>query len=144
LKGKAPLLGLTSIGLASAILWGAVILCSKTLLYLPYLAFICLVSALFLWISVGFIFVKDFDIENHTRKKNRSLGYILPSVDIFLPSCGEDLEIIDNTYYYVSKLSLSYKGDIKVYSLDDSRRPQVKQLADKYGFSYISRPTPTT
>ena len=60
-----------------------------------------------------------------------------PTVDVFLPSAGEDLRLLDNTYRYVSLLD--YPGSLRVYALDDSGRPSVKQMAEEHGFTYISR-----
>ena len=62
------------------------------------------------------------------------------AVDVFLPSCGESLALVNNTLSYVSKLQ--WRGTKVVYVLDDSAREQVRELADKYGFRYIVRPNP--
>lgn len=61
-----------------------------------------------------------------------------PSVDVFLPSAGEALELLHNTYEYVSRLD--YPGVLNVYALDDSGRDSVRQMARGYGFTYLSRP----
>jgi cellulose synthase (UDP-forming) len=62
------------------------------------------------------------------------------SVDVFLPSCGEPLALLNNTFRYASQLQWS--GTKVVYALDDSAREQVRDLADRYGFRYIVRPDP--
>jgi cellulose synthase (UDP-forming) len=62
------------------------------------------------------------------------------TVDVFLPSCGESLALLDNTFRHVSKLA--WNGTITVYALDDSARPEVRLLAAKYGFRYVVRPHP--
>ncbi len=62
------------------------------------------------------------------------------TIDVFLPSCGESLALLDNTMSYVSKLQ--WRGSKVVYALDDSAREQVRELAEKYGFRYIVRPNP--
>ena len=62
------------------------------------------------------------------------------SVDIFLPSCGEPLTVLNNTYRYVSQMI--WAGPQAVYVLDDSGRDSVHQLADQYGFQYVLRPDP--
>ena len=62
----------------------------------------------------------------------------VPSVDVFLPSAGEPLETLENTYRHVA--ALDYPGDVRVYALDDSGRDQVRDLADRFGFRYLSRP----
>jgi cellulose synthase (UDP-forming) len=62
------------------------------------------------------------------------------AVDVFLPSCGEPLALLNNTFQYVSKLQ--WGGPKTVYVLDDSVREQVRDLAQQYGFRYIIRPDP--
>jgi cellulose synthase (UDP-forming) len=62
------------------------------------------------------------------------------TVDVFLPSCGEPLAVLDNTYKHVRKMS--WRGLKTVYVLDDSAREGVRDLADRYGFRYIVRPNP--
>ena len=62
------------------------------------------------------------------------------TVDVFLPSCGEPLAVLDNTFRYVS--AMRWGGRKTVYALDDSVREQVRDLADQYGFRYVVRPNP--
>jgi len=62
------------------------------------------------------------------------------AVDVFLPSCGESLTLLDNTLSHVSRLQ--WPGPLTVYVLDDSAREQVRDLAGKYGFQYVVRPNP--
>jgi cellulose synthase (UDP-forming) len=62
------------------------------------------------------------------------------TVDVFLPSCGESLPVLNNTMRYASLLQ--WHGTKTVYVLDDSAREQVRDLADRYGFRYIVRPNP--
>ena len=62
------------------------------------------------------------------------------TVDIFLPSCGEPLEVLDNTFRHVAKVN--WEAVKKVYVLDDSARQKVRDLAEKYRFRYIVRPNP--
>jgi cellulose synthase (UDP-forming) len=61
-----------------------------------------------------------------------------PSVDIFLPSAGEPLEVLDNTFAHVQRVF--WRGRLTVYVLDDSGRPEVEQLARRRGFVYLTRP----
>ena len=46
------------------------------------------------------------------------------SVDVFLPSCGEPLAVLNNTFKYVSKIT--WRGPKTVYVLDDSARKAVR------------------
>ena len=61
-----------------------------------------------------------------------------PSVDVFLPSAGEDMQVLANTYFHVSRLQ--WQGELRVYVLDDSARQEVELLAMQYGFEYLARP----
>jgi cellulose synthase (UDP-forming) len=62
------------------------------------------------------------------------------TVDVFLPSCGESLALLDNTLRFASELA--WKPTPTVYVLDDSARLPVRALADKYGFTYVVRSHP--
>jgi cellulose synthase/poly-beta-1,6-N-acetylglucosamine synthase-like glycosyltransferase len=61
-----------------------------------------------------------------------------PSVDVFLPSAGEPLEVLDNTFAHVQRLF--WRGRLSVYVLDDSARPEVRRMAHQRGFVYLTRP----
>ncbi len=61
-----------------------------------------------------------------------------PTVDVFLPSAGEPLDILRNTYRHVSRLT--WPAQVVVWVLDDSARPDVAALAVEFGFTYRSRP----
>ncbi len=62
------------------------------------------------------------------------------TVDVFLPSCGEPLPVLDNTFRYVSRMD--WGGRKTVYALDDSVRDEVRDLAEQYNFRYVVRPNP--
>jgi cellulose synthase (UDP-forming) len=62
------------------------------------------------------------------------------TVDVFLPSCGEPLAVLNNTFRYVS--TMNWHGLKTVYVLDDSAQEKVHDLAGQYGFRYIVRPNP--
>ncbi|MGW8812451.1 glycosyltransferase family 2 protein [Gordonia terrae] len=68
----------------------------------------------------------------------RPCGESHPSVDVFLPTCGESLDILRNTYRHVD--SLRWDGRLKVYVLDDAARGEVHELAAEFGFDYVVRP----
>jgi cellulose synthase (UDP-forming) len=61
-----------------------------------------------------------------------------PSVDIYLPCCGEDLTTLQNTFFYVSKME--WAGKLTVWVLDDGASDEVAELADAFEFEYIVRP----
>jgi cellulose synthase (UDP-forming) len=93
------------------------------------------------WTFPHFIFIvisKNFDLTHHIQVVQESLSdRSRPSVDVFIPTCGESLEIIENTFYHASKLT--YRP-LQLYALDDGDSPEVKKLAEKYGLQYLSRP----
>ena len=61
-----------------------------------------------------------------------------PSVDVYLPCCGEDLDVLRNTYYFTSQMT--WPGELRVWVLDDGDQPEVKELAAEFGFEYVVRP----
>jgi cellulose synthase/poly-beta-1,6-N-acetylglucosamine synthase-like glycosyltransferase len=83
---------------------------------------------------------KRFDRLDHENRVAtwQPAGGTHPSVDVFLPSAGEPLEVLANTYLHVSRMQ--WDGVLAVHVLDDSARPEVETLASRYGFTYHSRP----
>ena len=64
-------------------------------------------------------------------------GSFTPSVDILIPTYNEPAFILRRTI--IGCQALDY-ADKKVYLLDDTRRPEIKQLAKELGCHYITRP----
>ncbi|MGB6181979.1 MAG: cellulose synthase catalytic subunit [Rhodococcus sp. (in: high G+C Gram-positive bacteria)] len=77
-------------------------------------------------------------LESHRHKVASWEPLDYPSVDVFLPSAGEDLEVLNNTFAHVN--DMEWQGTLTVYVLDDSARPEVQTLAEDYGFEYRTRP----
>jgi cellulose synthase/poly-beta-1,6-N-acetylglucosamine synthase-like glycosyltransferase len=75
---------------------------------------------------------------DHRRRVEGWLPDVGATVDVFLPSAGESMAILDNTFRHVA--ALHWPGKITVYVLDDSARPEVQDAAARYGFVYLSRP----
>ena len=63
-----------------------------------------------------------------------------PSVDVFLPVCGEPVDVVRNTWKYVAEMSRHYQGTVTAYVLDDSASPELKAMAREFGFAYARRP----
>ncbi len=59
-----------------------------------------------------------------------------PTVDVFITTVNEPIEVLRRTIY--GALSIAYENK-KVYVLDDGRRDQVKELAEACGVGYITR-----
>jgi cellulose synthase (UDP-forming) len=83
------------------------------------------------------VFRPDHELRVTTWMKAHFETEQFPSVDVYLPTAGEDLEILDNTYGYVG--SITWPGNITIYVLDDAGRPEVQSLAALHGFEYIHR-----
>lgn len=103
-----------------------------------YLGFVFLVGA-YLGVSywIG-IFGKGFNLFLH-QEIIKTFDRFKPSVDVYLPCCGEPLEILENTYKHVRALSWP-EGKLHVYVLDDSGDNRIKLLSDRYEFNYVCRP----
>ncbi|MHB9075677.1 MAG: glycosyltransferase family 2 protein [Desulfobaccales bacterium] len=63
-------------------------------------------------------------------------GHVNFSVDIFVPCCGEPLEVITTTLRAVQQIN--YRP-LEVYVLDDGASQAVAALAHSCGFQYLSR-----
>nr|WP_199815247.1 cellulose synthase catalytic subunit [Streptomyces novaecaesareae] len=61
-----------------------------------------------------------------------------PGVDLLLPTAGEPLAVLDNAYRHTA--AVRWPGELTVLVLDDADRPEVRRLAESYGFEYRARP----
>lgn len=99
-----------------------------------------LLFTLYHLISYGInLFYRAFDVRKHNAavKAYWAVGKTEPSVDVFLPICGEDVGMLATTFAAVSKMDYANK---RVYVLDDGADADAKKLAAKFGFDYLSRP----
>ena len=106
----------------------------------PFYAFTVIIAfylGLSYWIGV---FGRSFVLQKHLDVINKWTQY-LPTIDVYLPSCGEPLAVLENTYRHVRALDWP-EGRVHVYVLDDSHRPEVALLAERFEFEYIARPDP--
>ncbi|CAM9165587.1 unnamed protein product [Scytosiphon promiscuus] len=79
----------------------------------------------------------DFNPTEHENKVSRAeQEQFWPSVDVFLPVCGEPTHLLDNTWKHVR--AMEYRN-IAVHVLDDGAKEEVRVLAALYGFNYIRR-----
>lgn len=85
-------------------------------------------------------FSKDFDMKAHRRLVRRWQPSVYPSVDVFLPVCGEPIEVLHNTWTHVQRLASTYPGVVRTYVLDDAAETQVEAMAQDFGFNYVVRP----
>lgn len=83
---------------------------------------------------------RGFDLNRHRRLVFSWRPKRYPSVDVFLPTAGEDTAVLRNTWEGVTELQKYYKGKLIAWVLDDSARDKVSELASQFGFEYVVRP----
>ena len=83
---------------------------------------------------------RNFDLSTHRALVASWAPRVYPTVDVWLPICGEELGVIANTWRGVDRLRASYPGVVKVYVLDDGDDPGASSLASAHGFEYLVRP----
>jgi cellulose synthase (UDP-forming) len=83
-------------------------------------------------------FTRDFDLEHHRALVDTWHPDHYPSIDVFLPTCGEDIAMLRNSCRYVAELD--YPGTVTVYCLDDAGSADVAVMAADFGFVYLCRP----
>jgi cellulose synthase/poly-beta-1,6-N-acetylglucosamine synthase-like glycosyltransferase len=83
---------------------------------------------------------KDFPFHLHAaRVHHYKKAALFPTIDVYLPCCGEHIDVLRNTYEHVRKLEWP-GGKLKIHVLDDKFDLNVQSLALSKGFNYISRP----
>jgi cellulose synthase (UDP-forming) len=83
---------------------------------------------------------RGFDLAGHQSRIAAWLPASYPEVDIFLPICGEPIEVLRNTWTAVSELVAGYPGTVRPYVLDDGPSPAARRAAADFGFEYLQRP----
>lgn len=81
---------------------------------------------------------KRFGKRDHIERVQGWQPARYPTVDVFLPTAGEPIAILENTYHWVAQLR--WPTTLTVYVLDDGDRPEVAELARRHGFRYEVRP----
>lgn len=100
-----------------------------------------LLYAIYQAISIPVNFTgSSFDLQAHELRVLTWRPQRYPSVDIFLPICGEPLDVLHNTWKGVAMLWEAYPGEVRPYVLDDGDSDEASQLASQMGFGYIRRP----
>jgi cellulose synthase (UDP-forming) len=107
------------------------------LVFAPLLAFTLLYYLISLCVNVG---TRGFEMKAHRDLVGSWRPRHYPSLDIFLPVCGEPLQILRNTWWHVAKLSEHYPGLVTVYVLDDGASEEVAAMAARFAFAYLVRP----
>jgi cellulose synthase (UDP-forming) len=83
---------------------------------------------------------RGYDTEAHVLRVRGWRPIRWPEVDIYLPVCGEPIEVLRNTWIGVFELVQEYPGVARPYVLDDAADPAAERLAADFGFTYWTRP----
>jgi cellulose synthase (UDP-forming) len=85
-------------------------------------------------------FTRGFDLKAHKALIRRWAPQRYPSVDVFLPVCGEEPHVLRNTWESVRQMAIFYRGRVDIYVLDDSSDEVMERMALAFGFVYQRRP----
>lgn len=104
------------------------------LFFLPFVG----VVSLYLTLSYTIVFLgKKFSLERHNAILSKHLPIAMTkSVDIYLPICGEDSDVILNVWDAITKVNWPL---LNVYVLDDSKTDAMRKEAESRGFTYLRR-----
>ena len=83
---------------------------------------------------------RGFDLAAHRARIGAWHPEAYPSVDIYLPICGEPIEMLRGTWDAVFELIAAYPGPAQAYVLDDGPSDEARSAAESLGFSYFRRP----
>lgn len=105
-------------------------------IYTPLLVFTVLYYLVSLRVNG---FTRDFDIAHHKRLVHNWRPEVYPTVDVFLPVCGEPIEVLHNTWRHVREMADRYPGVCVPFVLDDGASPELAAMARDFGFRYGTR-----
>ncbi len=104
-------------------------------------AFFTFTSTASFGLSIPLCFIgRGFDLDRHNAQVRTWSPRAYPRVDIFLPICGEPIEVLRNTWRGVFELVHAYPGVAVPYVLDDGADPMARATAAELGFTYVIRP----
>jgi cellulose synthase (UDP-forming) len=109
------------------------------------------VLLIFAWYTVTFIAYqalsvpvnfagRSFDLTAHVLRVRSWRPRQYPDVDIYLPICGEPIEVLRNTWTGVFELVHAYPGCARAYVLDDGPSDEARSVSASFGFTYLRRP----
>jgi cellulose synthase (UDP-forming) len=136
--------GLGLIVASSVVSFGALLLSqakflavSGALLFLvPLIAFTIAYYLISLAVNLG---TRGFDLAAHHDLARRFSPACWPSLDVFLPVCGERAEVLRNTWAHAAELARRYPGPAVVHVLDDGNSAEAARMAAGFGFTYVVR-----
>lgn len=77
------------------------------------------------------------DADRHEARLRAMRAEDLPSVDVYIPTYNEPIEVLEKTI--TGALCLDYPN-VKVWVLDDGRRAWLKEFCESKGAGYLTRP----
>jgi cellulose synthase (UDP-forming) len=83
---------------------------------------------------------RGFDLAAHQARIGVWCPDTYPSVDIYLPICGEPIGMLRNSWNAVFELIAGYPGPIQAYVLDDGPSDEARSVSASLGFRYLRRP----
>ena len=105
--------------------------------FLPLVGFTIAYYVISMCVNLG---TRGFDEEAHRGLVASWSPSRYPSLDVFLPVCGEPVTVLRNTWGHVFELIRAYPGTATAYVLDDGANDQLREVAGDFGFSYLVRP----
>jgi cellulose synthase (UDP-forming) len=83
---------------------------------------------------------RRFNIDHHHELVRSWRPSHYPDVDIFLPICGEPIDVLENSWTAVAALIEAYQGHALAYVLDDAADDDCQRVATSLGLGYVVRP----
>ncbi|HEY3904815.1 MAG TPA: glycosyltransferase [Streptosporangiaceae bacterium] len=83
---------------------------------------------------------RGFNLARHQDLVDSWQPQTYPTVDIYLPICGEPIDVLANTWRAVAGLIAAYPGSAQAFVLDDGPSEAAQELAAQLTFSYLRRP----
>ena len=83
---------------------------------------------------------RGFDLVAHQARIRAWHPAAYPSIDIYLPICGEPIDMLRNTWSAVFELIAGYPGLAQAYVLDDGPSDEARTVSESFGFRYVRRP----
>jgi cellulose synthase (UDP-forming) len=108
-----------------------------TWIFLPFVVFTIGYYLISLIVNAG---TRGFDYTAHRQFVDSWHPERYPSLDIFLPVCGEPIGVLHNAWVHVFELVRAYPGVAIPYVLDDGTDDRVRLMAANFGFTHLARP----
>jgi cellulose synthase (UDP-forming) len=74
------------------------------------------------------------DISREAQAEDRPIA-----VDVFFPTYNEDIELVRLSIRDAKKMTYPHPIDVRIYALDDGKRPEMRAVAEEEGVGYITR-----